>query len=314
MNVLQNALMNGLLTEVLDQLVPELPLIGGDVISLSSYGKSMYDGQISWTNYAMTANFIRTQDAPYNVTEYGTVQIIEEPRLVIQLIHTEASKVSFNSIAFKKMEKQKTLIDWYTSQITAKVTAWDERINNIILFGIPTANVPGLLQGSGIPLVTSLVNMSSASVDAIINEFVRLCLIPSVSSQRLFKPSLIGIPSDLYNILNTRNFSSTGAVIESVLDVILKRLQTSDGYNKPGQPQWKITSVPQFNTNKIMTILPEDANQIGAGIWDLESFYSTDNSESHNETQEGCASSHCGGYLGVVAKRPSSGCVVTVTY
>lgn len=314
MNILQNALMAGLATEVLAQTAPELPLIGGNVIALSTYGKSMYDASISWTNYSMTANFIREQDAPYLVTEYGTVQLIEEPRPVINLIHTEACKVSFNNLAFKRAEAQNTIIDWYTSQLTAKVQAWDERIANIILYGVPSIGVPGLLQGSGIPLISSSVNLSVAPIDTVINEVIRLALTPAKNSVYVYKPSSIGMPSDLFDILNTRSYSTTGATIETVLDVIIKRLSTSAGYNMPGDPQWTITAVPQFNTNKLMTVLPTDANQIGAAVWDLESFYSNMNTESMDDTAEIMASAHRGGIAGVMAKRPNSGLLVNLTY
>lgn len=314
MNVLQNALMRGLATEVLEQTVTELPILGGDVIALSNYGKGLYDEGISWTNYSMTANFIRAQDAPFLVTDYGTVQIIEEPRVTNQFIHVESCKVSFNHLAFKRMEQQGTIIDWYTAQLKAKVQAWDEKLSATILYGIPQIGVPGLLQGSGIPLIASTVNMSTAPIDTVINEFVRICLTPAKNSVYNYKPSLVAIPSDLYDILNTRSFSTTGATTETVLDVIKQRLSTSAGYNKPTDPVFKFTAVSQFNTNKLMTVLPTDSNHIGAGVYDLISFYSPDNSESTNDSSEMLASSHEGGYLGVVAKRPIAGLICSITY
>lgn len=314
MNVLQNALMNGLATEVLEQTVTELPILGGDVIALSNYGKGLYDAGISWTNYSMTANFIRAQDAPFLVTEYGTCVIQEEPRPIFQAIHVESCKVSFNHLAFKRMEQQGTIIDWYTAQLKAKVQAWDEKLSATILWGIPSVGVPGLLQGSGIPMISSTVNMSTAPIDTVINEFVRICLTPAKNSVYVYKPSLVALPADLYDVLNTRSFSTTGATTETVLDVIKQRLASSAGYNKPSDPVFKFTAVPQFNSNKLITILPTDANQIGAGVFDLTSFYSPDNSESTNDSAEMLASSHEGGYLGVVCKRPIAGLICNVVY
>jgi Uncharacterized protein conserved in bacteria (DUF2184) len=315
MNVLQNALMTGLATQVLEQTAPALPILTGDVVALSTYGKGMYSGAISWTNYSLTANFIREQDAPYLVTEYGTVQVIEEPRPVVVLIHTEASKVSFNHTAFKKAEVQGTIIDWYTAQLKAKVQAWDERCANVLLYGVPSIGVPGLLQGSGIPSIASTVNLSTAPIDQVINEIIRICLTPAKNSIYIYKPSMVALPSDLFDILNTRSFSATGATTETVLDVIIQRLKTSAGYNKAGDPEWKFTAVPQFGASKLMTVLPDDANLIGGGIWDLQEFYSPDNSESaRGSSQEFMASSHSGGFCGIVAKRPNSGLVVTLTY
>lgn len=315
MNVLQNALMAGLATEVLEQTAPALPILTGDVVALSTYGKGMYDAAISWTNYSLTANFIREQDAPYLVTEYGTVQVIEEPRPVVVLIHTEASKVSFNHTAFKKAEAQGTIIDWYTAQLKAKVQAWDERCANVLLYGVPSIGVPGLLQGSGIPSIASTVNLSVAAIDLVINEIIRICLTPAKNSVYVYKPSMVALPSDLFDILNTRSFSTTGATTETILDVTIQRLKTSAGYNKPGDPQWMFTAVPQFNASKLMTVLPMDANQIGGGLWDLQEFYSPDNSESaRGNSQEYMASSHSGGFCGIVARRPQAGLVVTLTY
>lgn len=314
MNVLQNALMDGLATEVLAQTAPELPILSGDVIALSNYGKGMYDAGISWTNYSMTANFIREQDAPFLVTEYGTVQIIEEPRPIFQAIHTEACKVSFNNLAYKRMTAQGTIIDWYRGELVAKAQAWDERVANVILYGVPSVGIPGLLQGSGIPMISSTVNLSTAPIDTVINEVIRIALIPAKNSLYVYKPSKIAMPSDLFDVLNTRSYSTTGATIETVLDVIIKRLGTSAGYNKPGDPQWVITAVPQFNTNKLMTVLPMDANQVGAAIWDLESFSTNMNTEGLDDSAEIVASAHRGAIAGVVVKRPLSGLLASVTY
>jgi hypothetical protein len=231
MNALQNALMKGLATEVLEQTYPEIPLLDGSIVALSNYGLDKYDAGLSYTNYSMTANFIREQDAPFLVTEYGTVQIIEEPRPNFYPIFLEGCKVSFNHTAFKKMERQGTIIDWYKAQLTAKVKAWDEKLANVILFGVPSIGVPGLLQGSGIPLITSNVNLSTAPADTVINEIIRIALSVSANTLNLYRPNKIGIPQDLFTILNTRSFSSTGATTETLLQVILARLATSPAYN-----------------------------------------------------------------------------------
>lgn len=314
MNVLQNALMDGLATEVLTQTAPELPILSGDVIALSNYGKGMYDAGISWTNYSMTANFIREQDAPFLVTEVGTCQIIEEPRPLFIPIHTEACRVAFNNLAFKRMTAQGTIIDWYKQELVAKVQAWDARVANLILYGSPSVGIPGLLQGSGIPMISSTVNLSTAPIDTVINEVIRIALTPAKNSLYVYKPNKIAMPSDLFDILNTRSYSTTGATIETVLDVIIKRLMTSAGYNKPGDPTWVITAVPQFNTNKLMTILPSSADEIGAAVWDLESFTSIMNTEGMDDSAQIVASSHRGGIAGVIVKRPLSGLISTVTY
>lgn len=314
MNVLQNALMDGLATEVLAQTHPELPILSGDVIALSNYGKGMYDAGISWTNYSMTANFIREQDAPFLVTEVGTVQILEEPKVVFQPIYTEGCRVAFNNLAYKRMIAQGTIIDWYKSELVAKAQAWDEKIAQILLFGVPSIGVPGLLQGSGIPMISSTINLSTAPIDTVINEVIRIALTPAKNSLYVYKPNKIAMPSDLFDILNTRSYSTTGATIETVLDVIIKRLSTSAGYNKPGDPTFVITAVPQFNSNKLMTVLPEDANQVGAGVWDLESFANNMNTEGLDDSAEILCSSHRGAYLGVVVKRPLSSIICSLTY
>ncbi len=312
-NILQDALMRGLATEILDQLPTEYPLLDGSVIALSDYGKTMWDAAISWSKFSMIANFVPTQDAPYNPSNYGTVAIVEELKPIILPIITEACKVQFNHKAFKKMEKAGTIIDFYRAQLIAKVQAWDATLNSIILFGNPQTATPGLLSGSGIPIISSNVNLSSAAADTVIDEIVRIATTPSNNSNNQFKPTKIAIPQNLWNILNRRSYSSTGATTETLLQVVMSRLNTAAGYNRPEDPKFSMVSVPQFNSNQLMTVLPDDPNLIGAAIFDLEEFDSPDNSE-YSESPKMLASAHTGGYAGVVCKYPAAGVLATLTY
>ena len=308
-DILQDALMRGLATEVLEQLPTEYPILNGDVIALSNYGKNMWDDAISWTNSSMVANFIPTQNAPFSPSNYGTVAIVEEPKPLLIPIITEACKVSFNHKYYKKMVQNGTIIDYYRQQLIAKVQAWDATLNNIILYGNPSTATPGLLTGSGIPLISSSVDLKGAPSEAVINEIIRIATTPSNNSNNIFKPSKIALPQDLWNILNRRSYSTQ--IADTLLKVILDRLNTSAGYNRPEDPKFTVVAVPQFNSNQLMTVLPTDPDQIGAAVYDLEEFDSPDNSEPAG-TQ--LASSHTGGYAGVICKRPGSGVIATLTY
>ena len=313
MDSLTTALMKGLATDVLNQLQPALPVLRGNVIALSNYGKTMWDNNISWTTYAMSANFIRTQDSPFLPSEYGTVQILEEPRPVIVPIYTEGCKVSFNHAYVKKNERDGAIIDIYSSQLVAKAQAWDEKCADMITYGDPYAGIPGLLFGSGIPVINSTVNLTTDTAENIINEIVRLCLHVSVVTRYLFLPNLVSLPSDIYNILNTRSYSTQ--VPRSILSIIRERLAEAGGYENA--PPFQITSVPQFAANKLMTVLPSDPDEIGAAIWELEEFYSPQNSESSSPSGKDAAmlgSAHEGAIAGCIAKRPNAGCIINLSY
>ena len=313
MDIFNNALLRGFAAEILPQLQPELPILSGDVIALSTYGRDLYDDAIVWAQQSMVANFIRTHDAPFQIGSYGTVQIVEEPFPIVAPIYREACKVVFNHSYFKKVQRSGVLRDVYQDQLVAKVNAWDELAANLITFGNPYTGQAGLLQGSGIPLVTSVVNMTSATSDAVITEFLRLATLTANNSRNVFKPNLIGIPQDLVNLLNARSYSINDS--RSLWTVILERLAEAPPYNKAGAPQFKVTAVPQFNANKIMTVLPSDPDLIGAAIWNLEEFYSGYNSEERVEGSFATlGSAHEAGCAGVISKRANSGMVATMIY
>ena len=313
MNYLQNALLKGLADDVLEQLYPYLPILSGKIIALSTYGNSMWDDCIGWTSFSLVANFVGTQDAPFVVTEYGTVSLVEEPVLVTRPIRREASKVSFNHEWFTKAKRVTSIIDYYKEQLISKARAWDEKVAAYIVYGNPYLGIPGLLQGSGIPLITSTVNFSTATPEACVVEMVRIITLVANNTDNLFRPSLVGIPQLLFNILNNKTFNTN--TTESVLQVIIERLKTAAGYNNAGDPEISITSVPQFNSNKLMTVLPNDANLIGAAFWDLEEFDSPTNTEYMEDGNlRTLASSHTGGVCGVVSKRPSSGLICFTTF
>jgi hypothetical protein len=313
MDIYTNALLKGFAAEILPQLQPELPLLSGSVIALSTYGKDLYDDAITWAQQSMVANFIRTQDAPFQIGSYGTVQIVEEPFPIVAPIYREACKVVFNHTYFKKAQRNGTLRDVYRDQLVAKVNAWDELVHNLILYGNPYTGQAGLLQGSGIPLVSSTVNMSSAASDVVITEFLRLATLTANNSRNVFKPSLIGVPQDLVTILNARSYSTNDS--RSLWSVIRERLAEAPPYNKPGAPEFEVTAVPQFQDNKIMTVLPTDPDLIGAAVWNLEEFFSGYNSEERVEgSQDSLGSAHEGGTAGVIAKRANSGMIATLSY
>jgi hypothetical protein len=313
MDIFNNALLRGFAAEILPQLQPELPILSGNVIALSTYGRDLYDDAIVWAQQSMTANFIRTQDAPFQIGSYGTVQIVEEPFPLVAPIYREACKVVFNHAYFKKAQRAGILRDVYQDQLVAKVNAWDELCAALITFGNPYTGQPGLLQGSGIPLVTSTVNMTTALPDVVITEFVRLATLTANNSRNVFKPNLIGVPQDLVSILNARSYSANDS--KSLWTVIQERLAEAPPYNRSGAKQFQVTAVPQFNDNKIMTVLPDDPELIGAAVWNLEEFYSGHNSEERTEgNMDTLGSAHEGGCAGVIAKRANAGLVATMLY
>jgi hypothetical protein len=315
MDVLNRALFQGLGTEFLDQIYPELViLISGKVIAIGDEGLALYEKDcISWTTLNMVANFTAIQDAPFLPTNYGTVSILDEPFPNIVNIQYDGCKVSFNHAFWKKNRRNVSFtIDYYKRQLQAKVRAWDERIAQVFLFGDAVRGIPGLLNGSGISLLTSTVNLSTAPVDQVISEVVSLVSYVANNTENAFRPTLLSFPQDLINILINRRY---GAADSTDLWTLIKDSIIKSPAFEDVTPSF--TSVPQFNTNKIGCVMPSDPKMICGVAWELEEFYSPDDSESReddNGSEGYLASAHEGGYAGIIARRNEAGIIIQYLY
>jgi hypothetical protein len=314
MDVLTRAIFQGLGTEVLDTLYPDLPILNGGVIPITDEGLQLYEKDaISWTVLNMTANFIGLQDAPFLPSDYGTVQLLDEPFPVIVPIFYDGCKVVFNHVFWKKYRRNTSFtIDYYKRQLMAKVRAWDEQIARVLLYGNPIRGVPGLLSGSGITLITSTVNLSTAPVDQVISEVTSLFQYVANNTENTYRPNLIALPQDLINILINRKYSSNDST--NLWTLIKESIMESPAFEGVTP---RFTSVPQFQTNKIGTLMPSNPKMIAGVVWELEEFYSPDNSESRegdNSSEGYLASAHEGGYAGIVARYPESGIVIQFIY
>lgn len=312
MNTFNLELIRNAADEVLEQLYPALPLLSGNVLRLSNYGKGMYDTDIRWSEISAVANFVPMQDSPFTVSNYGTVNLLQTPIPRTQNIYVHGCKVSFNHLHFQRMMAMgmSEVIDAYKIQLEAKVRAWDELCAGMLLYGDTALGIPGLLNGSSIPTITSTLSYNSATPAQLLEEMMRLIAIPATASRNVFTPTLIGINQNLYNVLNKKTFNTVSS--ESVLSVLEKRLNQSAPYVNLGKT-FSLSPVESFNADNLLTIMPDDANQIGGAVWELGEFLSPDNSESHNGQTTGLASAHEGATAGIVAKRPTSGTICIMT-
>lgn len=313
-NLFSDIIKRGLDTKILNQVYPLLPILSGRVIPLSTYGKTIYDNGISWSEESLVANFLPVQDSPFLVGNYGTVNIVTDG--VPKMSHTivEACKVTFNDFAWQKIRQNRGAIgvdNLYEKQLTAQIRAWDERVAAIAMYGVPTTATPGLLFNSGIPTIVSTLNFSTASPADMLREMLRIAGFVAEATRNTYLPNLISIPQALHKILNETTFGTVNS--ESVLQVLMMRLAGLEPYASAGV-RFQITAVRTFDDDKVGTVLTDDAENIGLAIWELERFLSPDNTESWNGATDGLASAHRGGTAGVIAMRPESGLIVRFTY
>jgi hypothetical protein len=314
MDVVTRGLLQGLGTEILEQKYPDLVILRGGVIAISNDELELYEKDaISWTTVNAVANFIGIQDSPFLVADYGTVQLVDEPFPIIVPIQYDGCKVSFNHAFWKKYKRNKDyVINYYQIQLNAKIRAYDELLAQVILFGNPSRGIPGMLNGSGIPIISSTINLSTAPGDQVITEVVTMLNYVANATQNTYRPTLISFPQDLVNLLINRRYSVNDAT--SLWTLIKQAVSESPGFETV-TPEY--TAVPQFNTNKIGAVLPSDPKEIGAVVFPLEEFYSPDDSESRegdNNSEGFLASAHEGGYAGVVARRAEAGVIIQWLY
>jgi Uncharacterized protein conserved in bacteria (DUF2184) len=278
------------------------PIAAGKLINFSDYGYALWDRAIEYTSIGFAANFRVHHRSPYVRSNVGTVNLTEQPRIIRQPIFIESCEVDLDAETMKTWERV-GILDLYTEQLKAKVIAWDQLVENALLYGIPSLNIPGLLQGSGIPIYAEPLNFALATPQQMLTQCLALINSVAINSKMRFQPTRVGMPLNFFNLLNTTTMSSTDS--RSVLTVLRERL--AEGFGTGDSMPREIIAVPSLDTTRTMVILDTAVGNVGACVFDLEET-------SSGEYRGGYTSKHSGGIAGVVAKRPMSSLIVRLLY
>jgi hypothetical protein len=278
------------------------PIAAGYLLEFSDYGYSLYDRSIEYTSMGFVANFKVHHRSPFVKSSVGTVNLTEQPRNVRQPIHIHSCEVLLDATTLKSWNHL-GLIDLVGEQASAKVLGWDHFVENALVFGIPSLNIPGLLQGSGIPIYAEPLNFATASAQTMLDTTLALINSVAINSRMRFQPTRVGMPLGFFNLLVKTTMSTNDS--RSVLTVLKERL--AEGFGTMDSKPREIIAIPSLDTTRTMCIIDTETQNVGACVFDLE------------EVESGAVggsflSTHNAGLAGVVAKRPQSSLIVRLNY
>lgn len=278
------------------------PLAAGNLINFSDYNYSLFDRAIEYTSLGFVANFRVHHRSPFVKSTVGTVNLTEQPRIIRQPIHIHSCEVELDPITIKTWARV-GLIDLYQEQLKAKILAWDNFVENALIYGIPSLNIPGMLQGSGVPIYAEPLNYATATAQQMLDTTLTLINSVAINSRMRFQPTRIGMPLTFYNLLVRTTISSTDS--RSVMTVLKERL--AEGFGTPNSAPREIIAIPSLDQTRTMMICDTDTGNLGAAIWNLEESGS-------GGSDRGYVSNHVAALAGIVAKRPMASLIVRLTY
>jgi len=282
------------------------PIASGELIAFSNYGKSMWDTDIAFKTWNFQANFKPSHLTPFVKSTVGTVNWTQVPRIIRFPIERELCSVEIEA-ATAKFWGQQNIVDLYSEQLKAKVVAWDQRMENLLLYGNPQLGIAGLLQGSGIPISyepTNFTTTAAASPQTVLNLLLKMINSVAINSKLRYQPTVVGMPLNFWNLLNSTTISSVDT--RSLLQVLQERLDAGYGTGIP-KPR-KIIAIPTLDQTASMVVIGDDVEQCGAAVFDLEEV-------SMGVTSGGSVhSQHCGGTAGLIVTHPQSAIIYQLNY
>ena len=281
------------------------PIAAGDLIVFSDFGKTCWDTDISFKAWNFVANFKPNHLTPFVKSTNGTVNWTQKPRIVRFPIERELCEVKIEAATAKFWGRQ-GIIDLYEEQLAAKVIAWDQRVENLLLYGNPQLGIAGLLQGSGIPISyepTNFTTLAASSPQSVLNILLKMINSIAINSKMRYQPDVVGMPLNFWNLLNSTTISTQDT--RSVLQVLQERLDAGfgTGTSKPR----RIVAIPTLDNTQSLIILPSDPELVGAAVYPLEEV-------SMGADAGGVTSVHIGGTAGCVTTHPQSAIIYQINY
>lgn len=279
-----------------ERLAPT-PYAAGMILPVSNYGQTVFSPGYMKTRRTIVSNYKVADFTPFtgDKVNSGTTTILDNPRLF------KWNNKAWDNITETPpavIESCRTIHNWDIFREIAKSAdeGWNAFIENTAVYGITGDQIPGLLNGSGIPQAIETANFYNGSLNG--SQMVDLIVDWAGAVRRnsgyRYKTSVLAISPKLHQQLNKTTFAIVGSTTSySVLQVLQERLQFLD-------PNYRIVEAPANETGKFMAFLPYDPELVGLGVVNLKQYvrYGGEKIE------------YVGSTLGVVAEQPESSLIV----
>jgi hypothetical protein len=254
----------------------------------------LFDPGYSKYRATIVSNFRVYNATPWSGRQIlGTTSILDNPRLVTWRNKGFASGIEVTPAMLEAAMKVNNY-DVITEAAKSTDDSWNNFIENIAVFGNTADNIPGLLNGSGIPQATDASNFYNGSLNG--SQMVDIVVDWAGAVRRFsnyrYQTEVLVMSPRLLQQFNRITFAITGSTTDrSVLSVLMERLQNLN-------PNYRIVEAPACEQAKFMAFLPYDPELVGLGIVPLRQFTQPNKLDWHGST------------LGVVAEQPESSLVV----
>jgi hypothetical protein len=273
------------------------PYARGEILAISNYNQSLGTTGFTKMRATLVTTFRSVDYSPLsgNNTITGTTQLLDSPRLVGWRAKDFNTISEFSPGQIEVCSKYENF-DMFIDVADSADLGWANFNENLAIYGHTADQIPGMLNGSGIPQTIDLNNFYNGSLNG--SQMVDILLEYASLTKRqtgyTYSPEVMAIPSKLWLQLNKVTFAIAGSTTrESALTVLEDRLRKVN-------PNYRIVESPTQDNAKFIAFLPFDPDLIGLGVVDLKQYirYGGEKIE------------HAGTALGVVAQQSSSGLIV----
>lgn len=279
---------------IIEERMAPTPFARGEILPVGNYGMELFTPGYSKYRATIVTNFKVYSPTPFSGRPIiGTTSILDNPRLVTFRNKSWASGIE---ITAAMLEAAKSINDYDVIVESAKSTddGWNNFIENCAVFGVTGDQIPGLLNGSGIPQASDASNFYNGSINGsqMVDTIVDWAGAVRRFSGYRYSTEVLVMSPRLLQQLNKITFAITGSTTDrSVLSVLMERLNNLN-------PNYRIVEAPICEQAKFMAFLPYDLDLVGLGVVPLRQFESANKLDWHGST------------LGVVAEQPESGLIV----
>jgi hypothetical protein len=279
---------------IIEERMAPTPFAKGEILPISNYGMELFTPGYQKYRSTIVSSFRVYNPAPFSGKQnIGTTSILDNPRLVTFRNKNWASGIEINPAM---LEAARAINNYDVITEAAKST--DDGFNNFIenaaVFGVTGDQIPGLLNGSGIPQSVETANYYNGSINGsqIVDNIIEWAGAVRRFSNYRYQTEVFVLSPRLRQQFNKITFAIAGSTTDrSVLSVLKERLMDLN-------PNYRIVEAPICEQAKFMAFLPYDPELVGLGVVPLRQYVRPEKLDWHGST------------LGVVAEQPESSLVV----
>lgn len=281
---------------IIEERMSPTPFSRGEILPISNYGQTTYSPGYMKFRRTLVTNYKVYDPTPFTGQKItGTTSILDNPRLF-----TWRNKVwdTATDVTPAQLEACESVLDYNLVLEIAKSAdeGWNNFLENVAVFGVTGDQIPGLLNGSGIPQAIDLNNFYNGSLNG--SQKVDILVdwagaVPRFTNYR-YSTSVLALSPRLMQDLNKTTFAITGSTTSlSALSVLKERLMNLN-------PEYRIVEAPILEQAKCMAFLPYDPELVGFGVVDLRQWVRLGGEKIE----------HAGASMGIVAEQPESAIIV----